>query len=914
MYNTIKSITMRKMKFVLFSVILFCAVQLNAQIGYLPFTESFENGIQKWTSSATGGTVGVTTAESIVGSQSFHMSGTATASKLTKTFSNNMAINEIMFYVRVASGDGAVVNVGDGTNNLFSGNVNSGNYVVHDINGAYALCSVNNNEWIKVEAKNINYSNNTLEVWVNDTLCFSDYTFNASVSGVSQIDLYNSTTSHEAWWDAIYLGIVDYEKPSYTGDKVCQDDTASVVFSENIAFDSLGINVLGTNFNIGPITADTTIHYTHPYFETTDVLNASWNSVWAGNMFDIIAKEDLSIYGFDIRPDNATIGTGNMKIYYRKGSVETHNTSPSGWLLHDSLSFQMNTIGGLCWVELNKPLTIPKGEVYGIYICTDNGVSYTGTGGTLVQTNDNLTLDFQHAYAGDYFNLSFTPRVWSGRIYYEVVEEQVDMAAITTMFTSNNGNYSNMVDIYAKNDIIIDSLDVNISSTGWVKIYYRNGTCVGNNTSASGWTLLDSLNVVAAGQDNPTKLALKNKLLIPAASTYALYVISEGIMRYTNDNGSNDTYTDSNMVVVCEYGGGSTLFNATADRVWNGTLYYTVRNNEAVDIGPEIATYQSTDVRGYNFEAPTDFIIKGLRVPDDNPGNQWVEIVRFNFSKPSSFVSSVTDFVSLGRWENIEGTAVIPCNIYINKGDHIGVYGFRKDGVNTPINSYASNSSPLISKIFNHDVEFHRTGANDFTTNPINNMFVSASQQVARIEMYIEDVSKHGGKDSLLLEVQNPVVNLGSDTSICAHDNISLDAGAFSVYNWSTGGSSQFEVIDSTGTGINSTDVWVSVEDQYGCEASDTITITFVVCTGIEEEILSLSVYPNPSKDVFFVNAQGLNEEMHIEVMSVEGRLVKQLVSSAITTKIDLSDQQPGMYFIRLRIGTQTQVVNVVLQ
>jgi hypothetical protein len=333
-----------------------------------------------------------------------------------------------------------------------------------------------------------------------------------------------------------------------------------------------------------------------------------------------------------------------------------------------------------------------------------------------------------------------------------------------------------------------------------------------------------------------------------------------------------------------------------------------------VDVGQEIATYQSSSVRGYNFEAPTDFIIKGLRVPADNPGNQWLEIVRFNFPKPSSTVSSVTDFVSLGRWEDIEGTAVIPCNIYINKGDHIGVYGFRKDGVTTSINSYASNSSPLITKILNHDVELHRSGANDFTTNPINNMFVSAPQQVARIEMYIEDVSKHGGKDSLLLEVQNPVVNLGSDTSICAHDNISLDAGTFSVYNWSTGGFSQTEDIDSVGTGIGSVDVWVTVEDQYGCEASDTITITFEDCTGIEEETLSLSVYPNPSKDVFFVNAQGLNEEMHIEVMNIEGRLVKQLVTSAITTKVDLSDQQPGVYFIRLQIGTQTQVVNVVLQ
>jgi len=220
--------------------------------------------------------------------------------------------------------------------------------------------------------------------------------------------------------------------------------------------------------------------------------------------------------------------------------------------------------------------------------------------------------------------------------------------------------------------------------------------------------------------------------------------------------------------------------------------------------------------------------------------------------------------------------------------------------------------------ILGTDAYIYRSGMQyDLITQQMHDVWredLGATTNKGRINLYVEDISKHGGKDSLLLEVQNPVVNLGSDTSICAHESISLDAGTFSVYNWSTGGSSQFEVIDSTGTGVNSTDVWVTVEDQYGCEASDTITITFADCTGIEEEVLSLSVYPNPSKDVFFVNAQELNEEMHIEVMNIEGRLVKQLVTSAITTKIDLSDQQPGAYFIRLQIGTKTQVVNVVLQ
>ena len=53
--------------------------------------------------------------------------------------------------------------------------------------------------------------------------------------------------------------------------------------------------------------------------------------------------------------------------------------------------------------------------------------------------------------------------------------------------------------------------------------------------------------------------------------------------------------------------------------------------------------------RGYWFEAPTDFMITGLRVPDEiGNGHQNIEVVRFeNEIPPQDFSQTTNDFASL---------------------------------------------------------------------------------------------------------------------------------------------------------------------------------------------------------------------------------------------------------------------------
>jgi hypothetical protein len=67
--------------------------------------------------------------------------------------------------------------------------------------------------------------------------------------------------------------------------------------------------------------------------------------------------------------------------------------------------------------------------------------------------------------------------------------------------------------------------------------------------------------------------------------------------------------------------------------------------------------------------------------------------------------------------------------------------------------------------------------------------------------------------------IANPVVNLGSDFTLCA-PSVKLDAGNPGMsYSWNTGATTQTITANSTGT------YYVTVKNAYGCKGSDTINI-----------------------------------------------------------------------------------------
>jgi len=147
-----------------------------------------------------------------------------------------------------------------------------------------------------------------------------------------------------------------------------------------------------------------------------------------------------------------------------------------------------------------------------------------------------------------------------------------------------------------------------------------------------------------------------------------------------------------------------------------------------MDIPEETSTYTG-NARGYWFTAPTYFTITGLRVPDDNPGDQTIEIIKFA-SGPPPIYPPTNDFVSLGRWAGISGTDIISCNIGVNSGDIIGILGCRDI-----TNSYGPG--PYSTSIDGNSVTLTKMGMEyELPTYPAQYIWQDPTGDIGRVEMY----------------------------------------------------------------------------------------------------------------------------------------------------------------------------------
>jgi hypothetical protein len=148
-----------------------------------------------------------------------------------------------------------------------------------------------------------------------------------------------------------------------------------------------------------------------------------------------------------------------------------------------------------------------------------------------------------------------------------------------------------------------------------------------------------------------------------------------------------------------------------------------------------------------------------------------------------------------------------------------------------------------------------------------------------------------------------PVVNLPNDTSICTTQFISLNAGGAGLtsYLWSTNATTS-NIIASSSTNANLS-YSVIVTNQAGCTASDTINISFIICSGIDDEgqEIEMSIFPNPCSD--FIQLQWsdpIKNELNFLLMDVQGKVVMNEKISSQQVQFSVKEFTNGMYQYRL--------------
>lgn len=157
--------------------------------------------------------------------------------------------------------------------------------------------------------------------------------------------------------------------------------------------------------------------------------------------------------------------------------------------------------------------------------------------------------------------------------------------------------------------------------------------------------------------------------------------------------------------------------------------------------------------------------------------------------------------------------------------------------------------------------------------------------------------------DSIVKEfsiVNDFSVDLGPDQFITSGQSITLNAGnANNSYLWSTGDTTQTLTINNEPeNGL----VWVTVFNEFGCAASDTISIILVTdFKQINIINFEIQLFPNPVED--YLTVQSSQPITSVEVINMVGQIVYKTETfnkSESELKFPTSNLSSGIYYLRV--------------
>jgi hypothetical protein len=135
----------------------------------------------------------------------------------------------------------------------------------------------------------------------------------------------------------------------------------------------------------------------------------------------------------------------------------------------------------------------------------------------------------------------------------------------------------------------------------------------------------------------------------------------------------------------------------TTPTIASTTTYYAAAatgggGSGTVPLPAHGSNYTGANVRGMWFTAPVGFTITGLQALTQLTGSQSIAVVKFA-APPPIFSATTNAFTLLYLTQNNPATGVIPVNIQVNAGDHIGVLSQigNQTSYATPAGAFTSN-------------------------------------------------------------------------------------------------------------------------------------------------------------------------------------------------------------------------------
>ena len=307
-----------------------------------------------------------------------------------------------------------------------------------------------------------------------------------------------------------------------------------------------------------------------------------------------------------------------------------------------------------------------------------------------------------------------------------------------------------------------DGMLYNVNSGQLYRINPATGSAspVGSNTTfldglairgdgaafATDWIFTDSLYQVYLSNGTATLVGSLGLGSVSAQS--GLSFLGDTLYAITSNG---EIYTIDTSTGTATFVASVTLDGFTAAGGWEGLAIPPCSAATPTELEPFNRTFGSNYTRGYWFTAPTDFLITGLRVPDEaSAGVQNVEVVRFDSPPPNynddpswnlddagqlDFNDANTNqFVSLFRRVDVTGNSIIHTAIPVREGDVIGILGAT--GTTTMNNSYAI-SNEYMTEIFDETTTLKRLGMQyNLNTTQARNLWTEDGGAFSRVEMY----------------------------------------------------------------------------------------------------------------------------------------------------------------------------------
>ncbi len=292
---------------------------------------------------------------------------------------------------------------------------------------------------------------------------------------------------------------------------------------------------------------------------TLPTLFASNNRGSAGGAvyFDITVTNPIQISAIGV---NTRIGVGaamSMDIHLTAaGSTYSGNEAVAGaWTQVATATGVAAALDSASTLVLGSALTLQPGT-YGVALVASGfGHDYTnGSGSNQTYSDSNVALSLGSATNVPFTAPSFSPRVANCELTYVTLVT----GSLQTLFASNNGgNIGGAVyfDLTVTNPITLSQIDVNTAIGAGtaigldVHLTAAGSTYAGNETNAGAWALAGSGTGTAAAVDTPSAVSLTSPIAL-APGTYGVALVATGFgHRYTGGNGSNQSYSDTNIAL-----------------------------------------------------------------------------------------------------------------------------------------------------------------------------------------------------------------------------------------------------------------------------------------------------------------------------------------------------------------------------